>query len=331
MKDILNKLFTHYILTKSEAKELLLRVGKGEFDPLQIASFLTVFNMRSITVEELTGFREAMLELCVKVDLSDFDAVDIVGTGGDGKDTFNISTTSSLVVAGAGYKVAKHGNYGVSSSCGSSNVLEHLGVKFTNDEDFLKKALDQAGFCMMHAPLFHPAMKHVAPVRKAMQVRTFFNIIGPLVNPSFPKRHLHGVFNLATLRLYGYLHKQTGDQFKIVHALDGYDEISLTSDTKVYGNNGEFLYTPQSLGFDKLEQKDLWGGSSIDESAKILVSILEGKGSKAQEDAVIANASLAITVADEKLSFEQAKQKAQKSIQDGNAKKALEKLIELAK
>lgn len=331
MKDILNKLYQHYVLTKSEAKELLLRIGKGEFDALQIASFLTIFNMRSITVEELTGFREAMLELCVRVDLSDFNAIDIVGTGGDGKDTFNISTSASLVVAGAGYNVAKHGNYGVSSSCGSSNVLEYLGVKFSNDQDFLKKALDQAGFCMMHAPLFHPAMKHVAPVRKALQVRTFFNIIGPLINPSFPKKHLHGVFNLATLRLYGYMHKQTKDSFKIVHALDGYDEISLTSDTKVYGNQGEFLYSPEDLGFNKIEQKQLWGGSNIEDSAKILVSILEGNGTVAQESAVLANASLAITVAEDGISFSDAKLKAEESIRSGRAKKALDKLIEISK
>ena len=331
MKDILNKLFTHYILTKEEAKSILLSVGKGEFDPLQIASFLTVFNMRSVTVEELTGFREAMLELCVKVDLSEFEAIDIVGTGGDGKDTFNISTTSAFVVAGAGYKVSKHGNYGVSSSVGSSNVLEYLGVKFSNDESFLKTCLDQTGFCMMHAQLFHPAMKYVAPVRKAMQVRTFFNIIGPLVNPSFPKKHLHGVFNLETLRLYGYLHKLTGDQFKIVHALDGYDEISLTSSTKVYGNTGEFIYSPADLGFDLLEQKDLWGGASIDESAKILKNILAGTGTKAQESPVVANAALAITVADNSKSYTEAKAEAKESIDSGKATKALETLIKLSK
>lgn len=329
MKDILNKLFTNYILTRQEAKELLLAVGKGVFDPLQIASFLTVYNMRSLTVDELAGFREAMLELCIKVDLSDFDAVDIVGTGGDGKDTFNISTTSALVVAGAGYKVAKHGNYGVSSSCGSSNVLEYLGVRFSNNQDQLKRALDKAGFCMMHAPLFHPAMKYVAPVRKAMQVRTFFNILGPMINPSFPKKHAHGVFNLATLRLYAYQHKQTGDRFKIVHALDGYDEISLTSDTKVFSNEGEFLYTPKDFGFERLEQKDLWGGSSIEESATILNAILSNKGTKAQHNAVLANAALAITVADASISYETAKALAQESIASGKAMGVLKTLVEL--
>jgi len=331
MKDILNKLFTHHILSKEEAKSILLSIGKGEFEPIQIASFLTVYNMRSVSVAELTGFREAMLELCTRVDLTDFDTIDIVGTGGDGKDTFNISTSASLVVAGAGYKVAKHGNYGVSSSWGSSNVLEYLGVKFDNNEDFLKTALDTAGFCMMHAPLFHPAMKFVAPVRKAMQVRTFFNILGPMINPSFPKKHLHGVFNLATLRLYGYQHKQTNDRFKIVHALDGYDEISLTSDTKVYGNEGEFMYSPQNLGFETLEQKDLWGGASIEESSKILTNIISGKGTKAQESAVVANAALAITVADESKSFDEAKDLAYESIKTGKAIKTLETLIVVSK
>lgn len=329
MKDILNKLFAHYILNKEEAKSVLLAIGKGEFDPLQIASFLTVYNMRSLTVEELSGFREAMLELCNRVDLSDFDTVDIVGTGGDGKDTFNISTTSALIVAGAGYKVAKHGNYGVSSSCGSSNVLEYLGVKFSSDQDQLKKALDKAGFCMMHAPLFHPAMKYVAPVRKAMQVRTFFNILGPMINPSFPKKHAHGVFNLATLRLYAYQHKQTGDRFKIVHALDGYDEISLTSDTKIFSNEGEFLYSPKALGFKQLEQKELWGGSSIEESAHILKNILQNKGTEAQHNVVLANAALAITVADEKVTYAEAKDLAQMSIISGKAMGVLKTLIEL--
>jgi len=330
MKDILNKLFAHYILTKEEAKSILLSIGKGEFDSLQIASFLTVFNMRSLTVDELTGFREAMLELCTRVDLSEFDTIDIVGTGGDGKDTFNISTTASLIVAGAGYKVAKHGNYGVSSSCGSSNVLEYLGVKFDNNEDFLKTALDKAGFCMMHAPLFHPAMKYVAPVRKALQIRTFFNILGPMINPSFPKKHLHGVFNLATLRLYGYQHKQTDDRFKIVHALDGYDEISLTSDTKIYSNDGEFMYSPKDLGFDKLDQKSLWGGASVEESANILTNIISGKGTKAQESAVIANAALAITVVDQSKSYSEATTLANKSIKSGDASNVLTKLIEIS-
>jgi anthranilate phosphoribosyltransferase len=330
MKDILNKLFSHYILTKEEAKSLLLAIGKGEFDPLQIASFLTVFNLRSLTVAELAGFREAMLELCIKVDLSDFDAVDIVGTGGDGKDTFNISTTAALVVAGAGYKVAKHGNYGVSSSCGSSNVLEYLGIKFSNDQDQLKQSLDKAGFCMMHAPLFHPAMKYVAPIRKTLQIRTFFNILGPLINPSFPKKHCHGVYNLATLRLYAYQHKQTNDRFSIVHSLDGYDEISLTSDTKIYNNQGEFMYSPNQLGFQKLSQQELWGGASIAESANILKNILQLKGTAAQHQAVIANAALAITVADSTKNYTQAKDKAEEALASGKAMGVLKTLVELS-
>jgi anthranilate phosphoribosyltransferase len=330
MKNTLNKLYNHSILSKEEAKNLLLSIGKGEFDPLQIASFLTVFNMRSISVDELAGFREAMLELCVRVDLSAFDTIDIVGTGGDGKDTFNISTTSALVVAGAGYKVAKHGNYGVSSSCGSSNVLEFLGIQFSNDQEKLKKSLDKAGFCMMHAPLFHPAMKYVAPIRKAMQVRTFFNILGPMINPSFPKKHCHGVYNLATLRLYAYQHKQTNDRFKIIHALDGYDEISLTSDVKIYGNEGENMYSPAQLGFAKITQKELWGGSSIEESANILTNILRLKGTEAQHNAVIANAAMAITVADEKVSYNEAKALALEAILSGNAYGVLKTLRELS-
>lgn len=327
MKDILNHLYKHNTLTREEAKSILKEIGEGKHNASQIASFLTVFIMRSITVEELSGFRDAMLEMCTRIDLSEFDAIDIVGTGGDGKDTFNISTTSSLVVAGAGYKVAKHGNYGVSSSVGSSNVLEYLGVQFTNEESKLKASLEKAGFCMMHAPLFHPAMKYVAPVRKDMQVRTFFNMLGPMINPSFPNKQLLGVYSLELLRLYGYLYQQTDLKYTIVHALDVYDEVSLTSPVKIMSSRGENMLTPEDFGFQQLQQEQLWGGASIEESAKILTNILEGKGTEAQTSAVLANAGLAIQTIEQKWSLTDCIAKAKESIDSGRAIKSLNALI----
>ena len=327
MKEILNYLFEHKTLSRASAKAILLRVGHGEFSTGEIASFLTVFAMRSLTLDELSGFRDAMLELCVKVDLSEFDAIDIVGTGGDGKDTFNISTTSAFVVAGSGVKVSKHGNYGVSSSCGSSNVLEHLGVTFTNEEAKLKQQLEKAGFCMMHAPLFHPAMKYVAPVRKEMKVRTFFNILGPLINPSFPKKQFLGVYNLEVFRLYGYLNQGTDVKFSIIHALDGYDEISLTGATKIVNNQGEYLLSPEQLGFAKVKPEELYGGASIEESAKMLVAILNNEEQGARKNVVLANAGLAIATAKD-LSFEEGIAAAKESIESGNAYKSLKALID---
>ncbi|MCP4521420.1 MAG: anthranilate phosphoribosyltransferase [Cytophagales bacterium] len=325
MKALLNYLFEHKTLTKEQAKNAVIEIGEGKHSVSQIASFLTVFCMRSLTVEELEGFRDAMLELCIKIDLSDFNAIDIVGTGGDGKDTFNISTLSSFVTAGAGVKVSKHGNYGVSSSCGSSNVLEYLGVPFTNEEAKLQDMLDKAGFCMMHAPLFHPAMKHVAPVRKEMQVRTFFNILGPLVNPSFPKNQLLGVFNLELARLYGYLHQNTDKNYAIVHALDGYDEISLTSSTKVISNKGEALLTPKDFGFAQNQQSDLFGGASVESSAKIFVDILEGKGTPQQNSAILANAGLAIQTVNQG-TLEDGIAQAKESLESGKALNVLKTL-----
>lgn len=329
MKTILNRLFEHETLSYEEAKQTLIEIGEGKHEPHQIASFLTVFCMRSITVSELEGFRDAMLELCKKVDLSEFNAIDIVGTGGDGKDTFNISTLASFITAGAGIKVAKHGNYGVSSSCGSSNVLEYLKVPFTNNEDALKTMLDKAGFCMMHAPLFHPAMANVAPIRKGMQVRTFFNMLGPIVNPSNPRNQVLGVFNLELARLYGYLHQNTTKNYKIVHALDGYDEISLTSASKIVGNNGEEILEPSDFGFKKFKQEELHGGGSIEESAKIFVNILENKGTEAQSSAVLANAGLAIQTVHPELSLEDALAKAKESLTSGAALNVLKTLQEL--
>ena len=225
MKNILNRLINHETLSKLEAKNIVINISNGIYNPSQISSFLTVYMMRSINIEELAGFREALLELCIPIDFSAYNTIDLCGTGGDGKDTFNISTLASFVTAGAGIKVAKHGNYGVSSISGSSNVMENLGVKFSNDKSFLEKCIDQAGICVLHAPLFHPAMKNVAPIRKELAVKTFFNMLGPMVNPSFPKNQIVGVFNLELARMYTYLYQDTDINFTILHSLDGYDEI----------------------------------------------------------------------------------------------------------
>ncbi len=327
MKELLHHLFAHNTLSREQAKSVLMEIGEGKHVPMQIATFLTVFSMRSITVEELLGFRDAMLEMVVKVDLSEFTPLDIVGTGGDGKDTFNISTTSAFVTAGAGYKIAKHGNYGVSSSCGSSNVLEYLGVKFSNEEAVLKSQLEKSGFCMLHAPLFHPAMRYAAPVRKEMQVRTFFNMLGPMINPCYPKHQFLGVYSLELLRLYGYMYQRTDITYNIVHALDVYDEVSLTCPVKIMSNRGEALLEPKDFGFKQITQKELWGGASIEESAKILVNILKGDGTEAQTNAVLANAGLAIQTMEQTWSLSDCIAKARESIDSGEAFASLNVLI----
>lgn len=325
MKNLLNRLFNHEILSKEEAKNTLINISNGTYNQNQIASFLTVYMMRSIHVDELSGFREALLELCIKVDLSDYNTIDLCGTGGDGKDTFNISTLAAFVTAGAGIKVAKHGNYGVSSISGSSTVMEKIGVQFSNNPHYLKKCVDQAGICILHAPLFHPAMKNVAPIRKELGVKTFFNIVGPMVNPSFPKNQLVGVYSLELARIYAYLYQNTAVNYNIVHSLDGYDEISLTNSTKSISKNSEIIFSAVDLGISKTNQIDIMGGKNINESAQIFMKILSGKGTEAQNNVVCANAGMAIsTINNTSLikGFELAKE----SLLSGKGLTALEKL-----
>lgn len=297
MKDIINKLISHKTLSKDEAKSILINISSGKFNNSLISSFLTVFMMRNITLEELQGFKEALLELCISIDLSDYNTIDLCGTGGDNKDTFNISTLSAFITAGAGVKVTKHGNYGVSSTCGSSNVLENLGIKFSNDNEFLKTCIEKSGICILHAPLFHPAMKHVAPIRRELGLKTFFNILGPLVNPSFPKNQIVGVFNLELARLYSYLFQKTKKNYSIIFSLDGYDEISLTGSTKIISRKQENIYSPKKLGFKTLTQKSICGGKTIGESAKIFMNVLSDNGTISQKNVVIANSGLAISTA----------------------------------
>lgn len=327
MKKILNKLFEQQRLSKSEAREVLIQMANEKYNTSQMASFLTVFMMRPISVNELTGFREALLELAVKIDLSEFNTIDLCGTGGDGKNTFNISTLTSFIVAGTGNKVAKHGNYGVSSLSGSSNMLEYLGYNFTNDEDTLKRQISEANICFLHAPLFHPAMKAVGPVRKELGLKTFFNMLGPLVNPSSPQNQMVGVFNLEVARIYHYLLQNTSKNYGIVYGLDGYDEISLTSSFKLFTKENEQLISPEELGFNRLKQSEIFGGDSVEEAAKIFISILDGKGTDAQNNAVLANAAFALKILNKNKSFDEAFEESKASLLGLKAKKCLIKLV----
>ena len=326
MKHILNELMDHRSLSKETARQVLVELTSGKYNPSQTTAFMTVYMMRSITVDELQGFRDAMLELCIPVRF-DQPVMDVCGTGGDGKNTFNMSTLSSFVVAAAGQPVAKHGNYGVSSACGSSNLLEYFGYKFTNDIDELKRSLDRANICFMHAPLFHPAMKNVAPIRKELGVKTFFNMLGPMVNPSFPKRQLVGVFSLELARQYGYLYQNTDKDFVILHSLEGYDEVSLTGPFKFFFNDGERIAEPRELGLPDLKYDDIKGGNTVEESAKVFINVLEGKGTKAQNSAVIANAGMAIFAGHQSEGIKKAVDRAREALESGKALTAFKKLL----
>jgi len=329
MKKILQYLFEHKTLSRAQAKDVLVNIGKGVYNEHEVTAFMTVYLMRSITIEELQGFRDALLELCVPVDLNGFETIDIVGTGGDGKNTFNISTLSCFIVAGARQKVAKHGNYGASSISGASNVMEQLGYKFKNDPSVLKKEVETANICFLHAPLFHPALKTVGPIRKNLAMRTFFNMLGPMVNPSHPRFQLVGVFSLEMARIYNYLLQQTERAFTIIHSLDGYDEISLTNDTKVITNEGEKIMTPERLGKRTVSPADIYGGNTVEEAAKIFTTILNGKGSWAQNAVVFANAAMALHCTGKYKTYDEAYNAAVDSLESGKAKTALQRLIQL--
>ncbi len=327
IKDVLNRLIEHQSLDRDQAREVLVHLAKGAYNEHQVAAFLTVYMMRSITVDELEGFRDAMLELCLALDFSDYDTIDLCGTGGDGKNTFNISTLSSFIVAGAGQAVAKHGNNGVSSVCGSSNLLAHFGYEFTNDPDQLRRDLEKANICFLHAPLFHPAMKNVAPIRRNLGVKTFFNMLGPMVNPASPDRQLVGVFSLELARLYGYLYQQTDKEFLIIHALDGYDEVSLTGGAKIITRRGERIIQPGDLGLSVHEATSIRGGEDIAETARIFEQIITGKGTPAQEEVVLANAGLALYCGDPSLGIQGGVEKARESLKSGKALETFKKLI----
>ena len=329
MKYILNQLINHKTLTQEEAKNVLIHLSSGHYNASQMAAFMTVYMMRSITIEELMGFREALLELCVHVDFSNYETIDLCGTGGDGKDTFNISTLSSFVVAGAGIKVAKHGNYGVSSISGSSNVMENVGVKFSNQQDYLEKCLEEANIAILHAPLFHPAMKNVGPIRKELGVKTFFNMLGPMVNPSFPKNQLVGVFSLELARMYAYLYQNTTTNFSILYDLEGFDEVSLTGNVKIISNTSEKILKPEDFNSKSVTLHQIKGGETVEEAAKIFMTILSGNGTPMQNDVVFANAALAIAMM-KKTTIDESIEMAKDSLMSGKALQRLKTLQNLS-
>lgn len=328
MKAILNHLFENRSFNKEESKNILINIAHGQYNPSQMAAFITAYNMRSSTVDELEGFRDAMLELCLPIDLETENLIDLCGTGGDGKDTFNISTLASFVVAGAGYPVAKHGNYGVSSGSGSSNVMEYLGYHFTNDIDHLKKSISRAGICFLHAPLFNPAMKIIAPIRKELAVKTFFNMLGPMVNPSKPKNQMVGVFSLELARVYAYLYQKTDKNYTIVHALDGYDEISLTGDFKTFSNSGEQVYKISELGFKKLYPEQISSGHTVPEAAAVFMDVLNIEATEAQTNVVLCNAAMAIRTIRPEKSFADSFEEANVSLRSKKALSSFKKLLQ---
>jgi anthranilate phosphoribosyltransferase len=328
MKDTLLYLFDHKTLDKDDAKLILRNIAGGKYNDPEIAAFISVYLMRSITVEELSGFRDALLELCLPVDLSEFNTIDVCGTGGDEKHTFNISTLTAFVVAGAGEKVAKHGNYGVSSACGSSNLLEYYGYRFSDDRDKLRREMDRYNICFLHAPLFNPAMKNVAPVRRSLRIKTFFNMLGPMVNPSFPQNQLVGVYSLDVARLYNYIYQESGKQYCIVHSLDGYDEISLTGDFRTLTLQTERSLSPSDLGLGKAGPEDIYGGDTVEDAAAIFKKILEGGGTRAQNEVVIANAAFALFCMDESRGIGECLERAGRSLESGAALKAFKNLVD---
>ncbi|MCM1028486.1 MAG: anthranilate phosphoribosyltransferase [Pseudoflavonifractor sp.] len=329
MNNILQRLFEHKSLSREEARDIMLNIADGRYNDNQLSAFMTVFLMRSITPDELTGFRDAILLRRVVIDLGDTEAIDIVGTGGDGKNTFNISTASCFVVAGAGRKVVKHGNYGASSVSGASNVLEQHGVKFSADPERLRRSLEDSGVAFLHAPFFSPALKSVGPVRRSLKMRTFFNMLGPLVNPTMPRNQLLGVYNLKLMRLYRYIAQNEGINCTIVHSLDGYDEISLTSPFKVSAIGGERVMTAEDLGLSGGTQADLYGGDTVEEAARVFDDVLSGRASEPKRNCVIANAAYALATLDPCLPISEAVAEARESLESGAALDRFNRFVEL--
>ncbi|MBW8523068.1 anthranilate phosphoribosyltransferase [Chryseobacterium chendengshani] len=327
MKEILEYLFTHHTLSKSEAKAIMIEIAQNKFNTAEVTSFISVFLMRNITLNELDGFRQALLKMAVPIEIDASDALDIVGTGGDGKNTINISTLAAFVIAGAGQKVTKHGNYGASTITGSSNVLEELGYQFHNDSNSLNQDLEKANICFLHAPYFHPALQSVGALRKSLGLRTFFNLLGPLVNPARPQFSVIGVYNLEIARIYQYLLQKDNREFTIVHGLDGYDEISLTSDSKIITKNSEEIYTTKDLGFNSLDPLSIVAGGSPYESAKIFRNILEGNGTFEQNAVVTANAAVALQHTNKFGNYTNCLLLAQESLMSGKALRSLNNLI----
>jgi len=329
MKQYLLRLIEGETLTQEDTHQIMLNIVKEQYNVQQIAALLMALQTRGVTVDELLGFRQGLLEIGKRVDFDDYNTLDIVGTGGDGKNTFNISTCSAFVIAGAGYKVTKHGNGGSTSVSGASNVLQEHGVKFTDDMDVLKKSLDEAGICYLHAPLFAYGMKFVGPTRKALAVPTCFNLLGPLVNPCHPKNSLHGTANQSQLRLYTNVHQKLGDNYGVITSYDGYDEISLTSGFKICTNNFEKVLTPVDLGLKYVKQEEIFGGATAEDAMKIFDAVLEGTATEAQKSVVIANSACGISVMDANLSMADSINIARESLESGKALACFKKFVEI--
>ncbi|KQT18413.1 anthranilate phosphoribosyltransferase [Chryseobacterium sp. Leaf404] len=328
MKEILQYLFNHHTLSKSEAKAIMIEIAQNKFNATEVTAFISIFLMRNITLDELKGFREALLQMALPVNLSTRDTIDIVGTGGDGKNTINISTLASFVVAGTGQKVAKHGNYGASTITGSSNVMEALGYQFKKTSEELNEDLDKANICFLHAPYFHPALKSVVELRKSLGLRTFFNLLGPLVNPAKPQFSVIGVYNLEIARIYQYLLQKEEIDFVLVHGMDGYDEISLTQDSKIITKSGENIYSPEDLGFKTVEAENIKAGNTPEETAHIFRNILEGKGTESQNAVVLSNAAVALYHTNKFENYENCLNLVRESLFGGKALHSLNQLIE---
>ncbi|MCI6839698.1 MAG: anthranilate phosphoribosyltransferase [Prevotella sp.] len=330
MKDILNRMLNHEELTREETRDILLGITRSEYPNEQIAALLTALQMRGITVDELLGFRDGILESGIHAQLDCDRYIDVVGTGGDRKNTFNISTTSCFVIAGAGYKVAKHGNYAATSKSGASNVIEQHGIKFTNDIDRLNRSINECGIVYLHAQLFAKAMKFVGPVRNALQFPTCFNLLGPLVNPSSPQCQMLGVANLDQMRLYNNVYQKIGIDYAIVNSIDGYDEISLTGDFKVTTNDYERVFKPSDLGLRTARPEELQAGATEEDAARIFDNVLADKALPAQKDIVIANAAFGIQVFERgKKSIDECVAIARESIESGKALATFRKFVEL--
>ncbi len=327
MKEIINLLIEHKPLSSAQARDAMMRIANEEFSDAEIAAFLTTYLMRAITLDELAGFRDALMELAIKPDLGQEPAIDLCGTGGDGKNTFNISTLTALVVAAAGYRVIKHGNYGVSSVSGSSNVLEYLDYTFTADAGQLQRQLDDHNICFLHAPLFHPAMKAVGPTRRSLKVKTFFNLLGPLVNPAAPTHQLVGVYSLQVARLYQNFLPLLNRQFTIVHALDGYDEITLTGAAKVIGNEKEQMLSASDFDYSTTRPEDLFGGATVAQAAEIFMQVLNSRGTAAQQQVVTANAALAIQCFEPQRPLTECVAQAEEALQSGRALQVFKGLL----
>ncbi len=330
MKIFLTKLINGEILSEDEANELLLKITNGEANDAQIVAAITSMMLRNVSASELNGFRKALLKQSVKIELDGSNAIDVCGTGGDSKNTFNISTLAAIVIAGAGYNVIKHGNYGVSSLCGSSTILEGFGYHFTADEKSLQAQLAQEGLCFLHAPLFHPCLKRVAHIRKDLGVRTFFNFLGPLVNPVQPNYQLTGVYNLNIGRMYKEILEKERNNFKVVHALDGYDEVSLTGKFKVFSKTGEELVYPDQIAQEQVLESDLFGGETVEDSMNLFKDILSGLGTEIQQRVVLVNAAYGIQCFDEKKSFDACYKEAEEALYSGKALTKFKRSIALS-